>query len=46
MATTISSFSQLNPEGIYTYADYLQWQLSEYVELIKGKIFRMSPAPS
>ncbi|MCS6967994.1 MAG: Uma2 family endonuclease [Bernardetiaceae bacterium] len=42
----ISSFSQLNPEGIYTYADYLQWQLSEYVELIKGKIFRMSPAPS
>ena len=29
----------------YTYADYLKWQLDEQVELIKGKIFRMSPAP-
>jgi Uma2 family endonuclease len=29
----------------YTYADYLKWSLDEYVELIRGKIFRMSPAP-
>jgi Uma2 family endonuclease len=29
----------------YTYADYLTWQFSERVELIKGKIFKMSPAP-
>jgi Uma2 family endonuclease len=29
----------------YTYADYLKWRLDEQVELIKGKIFRMSPAP-
>ena len=29
----------------YTYADYLLWQFDERVELIKGKIFKMSPAP-
>lgn len=29
----------------YTYADYLLWQFDERVELIKGKIFTMSPAP-
>jgi Uma2 family endonuclease len=32
--------------GIYTYADYLNWRLEQAVELIKGKIFPMSPAPS
>ncbi|MCC5945579.1 MAG: Uma2 family endonuclease [Bernardetiaceae bacterium] len=36
----------LNPEKLYTYSDYLTWQLDEYVELIKGKIWKMSPAPS
>lgn len=29
----------------YTYADYLKWTFDEQVELIKGKIFKMSPAP-
>lgn len=33
-------------EGTYTYADYLKWTIDERLELIKGKIFRMSPAPS
>lgn len=32
--------------GTYSYADYLTWQLPDMVELIRGKIFRMSPAPS
>lgn len=32
--------------GIYTYADYLKWTIDERVELIKGKIFRMTPAPN
>ena len=32
--------------GTYTYADYLTWDLPEMVELIRGKIFKMSPAPS
>ena len=30
----------------YTYADYLTWKFEETVELIRGKIFRMSPAPN
>ncbi len=29
----------------YSYADYLKFDFEEMVELIKGKIFRMSPAP-
>jgi Uma2 family endonuclease len=29
----------------YTYADYLKFEFEEMVELIKGKIYRMSPAP-
>lgn len=31
--------------GNYTYADYLKWTFEEQVELIKGKISKMSPAP-
>lgn len=31
--------------GSYTYADYLTWQWDEMAELIKGKIYKMSPAP-
>ena len=31
--------------GRYTYADYLTWKFDEQVELIKGKNFKMSPAP-
>jgi Uma2 family endonuclease len=30
----------------YSYADYLKWKFEERIELIKGKIFKMSPAPS
>lgn len=35
-----------NYSGLYSYADYLQWTIQERLELIKGKIFRMSPAPT
>ena len=38
--------SDLDFSKVYSYADYLLWQLEERVELIKGKIFPMSPAPS
>ena len=31
--------------GSYTYAQYLTWQFDEMVELIRGKVFKMSPAP-
>ncbi len=32
--------------GTYTYADYLTSWLDERVELIKGKLYKMSPAPT
>lgn len=31
--------------GRYSYADYLNWQLGEMVELIKGQVFRQAAAP-
>jgi Uma2 family endonuclease len=46
MKAPITSLDQLDLSRSYTYADYLTWRLDEMVELIKGKIFRMSPAPS
>lgn len=41
----ITSIDQLDLDKKYSYSDYLKWQLEEYVELIRGKVFRMSPAP-
>ena len=38
-------FSELDPNHLYTYADYFRWQFEERVELIKGKVFATSPAP-
>ena len=38
----ITDISQLDPKGIYTYADYLTWQFEQAVELIKGKVLRMA----
>ena len=38
--------AELDMDKVYTYADYFNWQFEERVELIKGKIFKMSPAPS
>jgi Uma2 family endonuclease len=35
-----------DPSLSYTYADYLQWRFEEQVELIRGRIFKMSPAPA
>ena len=36
------TFKELDLTQFYTYADYLRWQFEERVELIKGKIFKMS----
>jgi len=44
--TKITNLSQLDLNGTYSYADYLTWQFDETVELIKGKIQLMSPAPN
>ncbi|ELA09320.1 hypothetical protein MOMA_02905 [Moraxella macacae 0408225] len=43
--TAITNLSQLDFSKEYTYTDYLKWQLKESIELIKGKISLMSPAP-
>ncbi|MGN6439651.1 MAG: Uma2 family endonuclease [Agriterribacter sp.] len=42
----ITQLNQLNIKKKYSYADYYSWQFNERVELIKGKIHRMGPAPS
>lgn len=41
----ITDINQLDFSKRYTYADYLTWRFKERVELIMGRIFRMSPAP-
>jgi Uma2 family endonuclease len=38
--------TDLDINKTYTYADYFKWKFEERVELIKGRIFRMSPAPN
>ena len=45
MKPKITDISQLDLSKTYTYDDYLTWQLNERVELIKGWIYKMSPAP-
>ena len=42
----ILEFSDLDLTREYTYSDYLKWQFKERVELFKGMIKKMSPAPS
>ena len=42
----ITDINQLDFNKRYTYADYLTWQFKERVELFRGRIFRMSPAPN
>ena len=47
--TDDDSFSKVeepDPSLTYTYADYLQWKFEERLELFRGKIFKMSPAPA
>lgn len=42
----ITQLSQLDLSQTYNYSDYLTWRFEEAVELIKGKIMLMSPAPN
>lgn len=41
----ITDINELDVNGTYTYADYLTWRFDEYVELFRGRLRRMSPAP-
>ena len=42
----LTTLEEPDMSGTYTAEDYLRWNLNEMVELIRGKVFRMSPAPS
>jgi Uma2 family endonuclease len=42
----MQNLADLDMNKLYTYADYFKWQFEERVELIKGRIFKMSPAPN
>ena len=42
----VTQFSDLDLSKQYSYADYLLWEFKERVELIKGFIYKMSPAPN
>lgn len=42
----VYTFNEIDESLTYSYAHYLNWLFDERVELIKGKIFKMSPAPS
>ena len=42
----ITDINQLDLNKTYSYADYLTWMFQDRLELFRGKIFKMSPAPS
>lgn len=42
----VLSFEDIDTSVTYSYAHYLTWLFDDRVELIKGQIFKMSPAPS
>ena len=42
----VLNFSDLDLTKQYSYSDYLLWQFHERVELIRGYILKMSPAPN
>ncbi len=42
----ITELDQLDLDKSYSYADYLTWRLQERLELLRGKIALMSPAPN
>jgi len=42
----VTDFNQLDLTKQYTYADYLTWTFDDRVELFKGWVKKMSPAPN
>jgi Uma2 family endonuclease len=43
---SFSKVEEPDPSASYTYADYLKWRFEEQMELIRGRIYKMSPAPA
>jgi len=46
MPNPITSLADLDLNGTYSYADYLTWQFTELVELLRGKVMRRMSAPT
>lgn len=42
----ITELSQLDENARYSYADYLSWQFTEFVELVKGHLLKMAAPKS
>jgi Uma2 family endonuclease len=42
----ISKFEEIDLNLEYNYANYLKWFFPERVEIIKGKVLKMAPAPN
>ncbi len=42
----VYSLNDIDESLTYSYSNYMNWVFDERLELIKGKIFKMSPAPS
>jgi len=42
----IKTLNEVDFSAAYSYADYMRFEFEERLEIIKGRIFRMSPAPS
>lgn len=38
----ITDLAQLDPNGHYSYADYLRWQFDRFVELLRGRLLPMA----
>jgi Uma2 family endonuclease len=43
---SLSSVAEPDMSAEYTAGDYMQWTFEGLYELIRGKVFKMSPAPS
>eukprot|EP00388_Colpodella_angusta_P023690 GDKJ01061141.1.p1 GENE.GDKJ01061141.1~~GDKJ01061141.1.p1 ORF type:complete len:210 (-),score=0.07 GDKJ01061141.1:1063-1692(-) len=41
-----STLNEMDLSATYSYADYLRFTFNERTEIIKGRLFEMSPAPS
>lgn len=41
-----AEYLSLDKTKEYTYLDYLKWQFTERVELIRGRVVKMSPGPN
>ena len=42
----IKTVNKVDFSAIYSYADYMRFEFEERLEIIRGRVFRMSPAPS